>query len=65
MKRKRISEMSDAELSAYDQSESYRIGRADAFDHGNPETILGYWKRCAPDHDELLAIVRNLLGRAQ
>lgn len=63
MKRKRFYEMSVDELNAYDQSESYRTGRADAFDHGNPETILEYWGRDAPTHDELLVIVRNMLSR--
>jgi hypothetical protein len=64
-RRKRISEMSDAELIVYEQSENYRIGRTDAFDHGNPETVLEYWERDAPTHDELLSIVRNLLRRVR
>lgn len=62
-KRKRFDDMSTDELLAYERSENYRIGRADAFNHGNPETILEYWERDAPTHDELLAIVRNLLRR--
>lgn len=61
--RKRFHEMSVAELQAYEQTANYRTGRADAFDHGNPETVLEYWEREAPNHDEPLAIVRNLLGR--
>lgn len=55
--------MSISELEAYDQSERYRTGRQDAFDRGNPETILEYWDRDAPNHDELLAVVRNILSR--
>lgn len=66
--RKRFEDMSLEELQAYERTENYRIGRADAFDHGNPETILEYWERGAPTYDEptydeLLVIVRNLLGR--
>lgn len=62
-KRKRFHEMSVQELTAYEQSQAYRVGRADTFDHGNPETILEYWDREEPSHQELLTIVRNLLGR--
>lgn len=63
--RKRFADMSDAELIEYERTENYRIGRADAFDHGNPETILEYWDRGAPEYAELLSIVRNLLGRVR
>lgn len=61
--RKRFSEMSVAELEAYEQSERAVRGRQDAFDHGNTETILEYWDRSAPTYDELLTIVRNLLTK--
>jgi hypothetical protein len=62
--RKRMEDMSTEELLAYERSANYRIGRSDAFDHGNPETILEYWERDEPTDVELRAIVRNLLKRA-
>jgi hypothetical protein len=62
--RKRFYEMSVSEMQAYEQSEQYRVGRADAFSHGNPETVLEYWDREEPTYAELTTIVRNLLGRA-
>lgn len=62
-RRKRFSEMSLEELQAYEVSENYRTGRADAFSHGSFETIMEYWDMSAPTYDELLSIVRNLLGR--
>ncbi len=62
--RKRFEDMSIDELLAYEQSSGYAIGRAAAFDYGNPATILEYWTRDEPSHSELLAIVRNLLRRA-
>lgn len=64
-KRKRFEDMSVAELQDYEQTDAYTVGRRDAFDHGNPETILEYMERDAPTYDELVAIVRNLLGRVQ
>jgi hypothetical protein len=63
MARKRFSEMSVAELEAIDNSDRYLRGRADAFDHGNPETVLDYWHRETPDDTELRAIVKNILER--
>lgn len=62
MTRKRFSEMTVEELEAYDASDRYVAGRADAFDHGNSETILEYWDRDEPSDAELRAIIRNMLA---
>lgn len=63
MSRKRFADMTLSELEAYEEGERYQTGRKDAFNHGNPETIIEYWDRDAPNHDELLIIVRNILSR--
>lgn len=63
MPRKRYSEMSLEELMAEDARTSYEHGRADAFDHGKPETVLRYWEQQEPSDDELRIIVKNLLER--
>jgi hypothetical protein len=60
-KRRRFSEMSAEELTAYDQSASYARGRADAFDHGKPETIDEYWEREEPSDAEVRVILRNVV----
>ena len=61
-KRKRFYEMTNEELTELDNSERYTKGRAAAFDHGLPETILEYWERQEPNDSELRAIVKNILG---
>lgn len=65
MSRKSWREMSDAELEAIDNVYAYTRGRADAFDHGKPETILEYLDREDPSKEELLVIIRNILTRMQ
>lgn len=62
-RRKRFYDMTPEELQAYEASDQYRVGRTDAFDHGSNETIFEYWDRDAPNYEELLTIVRNLLKR--
>lgn len=52
-----------AELEVEDKAERYRTGRADAFDHGKPETILRYWAMYKPTTEELHTIIRNMLDR--
>lgn len=52
-----------AELEVEDKAERYRTGRADAFDHGKPETILRYWGMYSPTTEELHTIIRNMLDR--
>lgn len=63
MPRKRFSEMTVAELEAYEQTERYSEGREMAFDRGNPETILEYWEREEPTDTELRIIIKNILYR--
>lgn len=61
--RKRFADMTLAELEAYDQTDSYQRGRADAFDHGEPSTVLEYWGREEPNDAELRLIVKNILQK--
>lgn len=62
-KRKRFSEMTLEELQALEQSENYIRGRRDAFDHGNPDTVLEYWNHEEPTDEELRVILKNILYR--
>lgn len=63
MARKRFREMTATELDAFDASDRYRRGREDAFDHGNPDTVLEYWERAEPTDAELRVIIKNVLQR--
>lgn len=62
-KGKPLSKMSLEELMAIDRETSRREGRADAFDHGNPETVIRYWNDQEPSLEELYVIIRNILER--
>ena len=65
-KRPNYREMDLAQLEAIDHDDRIRTGRADAFDHGKPETILKYWDEYGePNPSELRTIVRNILERLQ
>ena len=63
MPRKRYSEMALEELMQEDAKDNYERGRADAFDHGKPETVLWYWEQEEPTDEDLRSIVKNMLRR--